>query len=405
MTPGSDCPNKVVLLKNLKVAKMQILSVTNCPLDPKLGSGKTVLMFTQGLRELGHKVDVLEPKEYEVLGWVRRGIKFRQAWGAWQAVQTKLRQKKYDLIEFYGDEFWLSCAYLKRQKSRPFLVAHTNGLELLASARAQVYNPAITNSARLHYWLAKQTHQRFSRLAFASTDAFVSLSRLDCEFVLTKALYQPERTAIVAPGIDSEYLQKTFEPAKENRIAFTGSWILRKGIDNLVRVAQNLLKRYPTLELDIFGANVSTDMVLEAFEKIFHQRIKIYPRLANSEIAEKLCRAKVFFFPTRYEGFGIALAEAMACGCAVVTTPTGFGAELNNGAEGLIHPFEDLINMEQSISRLLDDEHYRTKIAFAGYQRVQSLVWESSIRQLETLYQNWLNEEYLTPTKQLIGTL
>lgn len=44
---------------------MRILSLTNCPLDPKSGSGKTVLMYSQGLRNLGQFVDVAEPKDYE----------------------------------------------------------------------------------------------------------------------------------------------------------------------------------------------------------------------------------------------------------------------------------------------------------------------------------------------------
>jgi hypothetical protein len=43
---------------------MKILSLTNCPLDPNLGSGKTVLSYTQGLRELGHTIDVADPKNY-----------------------------------------------------------------------------------------------------------------------------------------------------------------------------------------------------------------------------------------------------------------------------------------------------------------------------------------------------
>ena len=45
--------------------EMKILSLSTCPLDPLLGSGKTRLRWSEGLRELGHTVDMAEPRDYE----------------------------------------------------------------------------------------------------------------------------------------------------------------------------------------------------------------------------------------------------------------------------------------------------------------------------------------------------
>ncbi len=109
--------------------------------------------------------------------------------------------------------------------------------------------------------------------------------------------------------------------------------------------------------------------------------------------AARLARAKIFFVPSEYEGFGLALAEAMACGCAVVTTPTGYGAELRDGEEGLLCPFEDSGAMRAALARLLDDDALRTRIAGAGWRKVQGLRWESSVRKLETTYRRWLDEK------------
>src|SRR5687768_12665353 len=111
---------------------MRILSLSNCPLDPTLGSGKTRLRWSEGLRELGHTIEMVEPIEFETWHGRRRALRFRQAWGACEFVNEKLRAGDYDAIEFFGGEFGLATWKLSKLPSRPLLVAHTDGLELLA---------------------------------------------------------------------------------------------------------------------------------------------------------------------------------------------------------------------------------------------------------------------------------
>lgn len=368
---------------------MQILSLTNCPLDPNLGSGKTVLTYSQGLRSLGHSVDVFEPKDYETGYGLGRAKKFRQAWGAWSLVKQKLQATPYDLIEFYGDEFWLATWQLSKRLKRPWLVAHTNGLELLDQERSSAYKP---QSNSLSNWFTKQTHARFSQMAFAHADAFVSLCELDRQYVLNLGLYPVERTTVVEPGLDQEYLSQPLTSQKAERVAFTGTWSPRKGIDTLSAVMTKVLTQHQHLYFDIYGTGGAQDTVLTWFPAEFHSRIVVHPRLSNQEIAEGLAKAKVFFFPSEYEGFGIALAEAMACSCAVVTTPTGFGAELAHDQEALVCDFNDIGAMEQAVLQLLRDDELRSKIADGGWKRVRSLNWEANIQKLETIYCRWIEE-------------
>jgi glycosyltransferase involved in cell wall biosynthesis len=118
----------------------------------------------------------------------------------------------------------------------------------------------------------------------------------------------------------------------------------------------------------------------------------VHPRLANQEIAEGLAKAKVFFFPTQYEGFGMALSEAMACGCAPVTTPTGFGATLRNGEEALICDFTDTDAMERAVLSLLHNDEWRARIGRNAWERVRGLTWETNIAKLEAIYTQWSAE-------------
>ncbi len=372
---------------------MNILSYTNCPLDPKSGGGKMVFMFSQGMRKLGHRVDVYPPEHYETWYGLHRAKKFRQAWGGWHSVNKNLKTGQYDLFEFCGDEFWLVTWRLSKSLKRPLVVAHTGGLELLAAERMRAINPFPRSFRnRLYDWFFRQTHERFSYIAFAYADAFVSLCELDRKHVLKLGLYPTERTAVVEPGIDGEYLSMPFSLRRQERVAFTGSWIARKGIDKVAAVMTRLLTQNPVLYLDLYGTGSARDVVLTSFPPQVHNRIMVYTRLSNRELANSLARAKVFFFPTRYEGFGIALAEAMACGCAAVTTPTGFGADLRHGKEVLICDFDDVGAMEHSILRLLNDDNMRQKIACKGWERVRSLNWDTSTKKLEAIYSEWIQE-------------
>jgi len=364
---------------------MRILSLTNCPLNPKSGSGKTVLMYTQGLRDRGHTVQVAEPQNYEWGSNLGRAKKFRQAWGAWRYVQQQLASETYDIIEFYGDEFWLVTWQLAQRQQRPLLVAHTNGLELLDFERSPAYKP----TSALRTWFNQQTHGKLSHLAFSQADAFVSLCELDRQHVLKLGYYTPDLAQVVEPGLDPEYLEVPWTADKAHRIAFTGSWTPRKGLGQLCRVMTQVMQSDLQVTLHLYGTGAHPDTICENFPTALHDRLIVYPRLANAEMAASLAQAKVFFFPSQYEGFGIALAEAMACGCAAITTPTGFGAELKSGTEAIVCDFSDEPAMIQSLNQLLQDDSYRIQIAQAGWQRVRSLTWDANIDLLDQLYRQW----------------
>jgi glycosyltransferase involved in cell wall biosynthesis len=371
---------------------MRILSLSNCPLERQLGSGKTVLMWSEGLRARGHQVTVFPPSDFEPWPTVQTARKFRQAIGAWRRLDG-MELTEFDLIEFYGDEFWLATWWLSQRCPRPFLVAHTNGLELLATERAQASPGGLKVPSTLRQAFSKLTHERFSPIAFRRADAFVTLCELDRDYVVNHGIQRPDRTAVVPPGVDDEFLSILKEQAPERRILFFGSWTPRKGLSEVRIVMIDALKKHLDITFEIIGASGSAAVILQSFPPELHPRITIHPRLSNSEVAQVLARCAILFFPSQYEGFGMAVAEAMASGCAAVTTPTGFGGELRDGVEALICPFGDVIAMRNAIERLLDDDDFRVAIATAGQQRARTLRWETSIAKLEETYLGWIDEK------------
>lgn len=352
-------------------------------------------MWSEGLRERGHEVRVLQPSDYECLPESQIARKFRQAYGAWRTL-TRLSLAEYDLIEFYGDEFWLATWWLSQRRARPLLVAHTNGLELLAAERARASVDEETNASIPRQLLSRLTHERFSPIAFRRADAFVTLCELDRRYVVNHRIQSFDNTAVIPPGVDDEFLSVANEGGCERRVVFFGSWTPRKGLRELQTVMTAVLRKYADVIFDVLGAASSATVIYEAFPVDVHARIVIHPRLSNQELARLLSRCSILFFPSLYEGFGMAIAEAMACGCAVVTTPTGYGAELVDGDEALIFPFGDVGAMQAALERLLIDDALRARIATAGQRRARTLRWETSVAKLDETYSRWIAEDRQT---------
>ena len=89
-------------------------------------------------------------------------------------------------------------------------------------------------------------------------------------------------------------------------------------------------------------------------------------------VGELLAACDVLVAPSRWEGFGLMAAEAMAAGVSVVGTRVpGLSELIEEGASGLLVNSEDLPGLVAAIERLLGDAPYRQRLAEAGRQRVR----------------------------------
>lgn len=87
------------------------------------------------------------------------------------------------------------------------------------------------------------------------------------------------------------------------------------------------------------------------------------------------------------EGFGMVLAEAMACGTAVIGSDVGgIPYLINHNENGLLVPKRDMEKLADSIIRVLQDKELRSGFGMSGRRRVKrELTWEDSIRKTEKI--------------------
>jgi glycosyltransferase involved in cell wall biosynthesis len=92
--------------------------------------------------------------------------------------------------------------------------------------------------------------------------------------------------------------------------------------------------------------------------------------------------ADVFVLPTLYEGYGMAVAEALACGLPVVSTKTGAIADLVGDKAGIIVPTGDLEAFAQALTDVLNEDVRRRLAAGARQVRGTLPTWDDAARRM-----------------------
>jgi glycosyltransferase involved in cell wall biosynthesis len=95
--------------------------------------------------------------------------------------------------------------------------------------------------------------------------------------------------------------------------------------------------------------------------------------------------AKLFVFPSLYEGFGLPPLEAMAHGTPVVTSNVSSLPEVVGRAAVLVNP-ENVFEIMRALHRVLTDRALRDRMKDRGYQQVARFSWEKSVRRIVDVY-------------------
>jgi glycosyltransferase involved in cell wall biosynthesis len=107
-------------------------------------------------------------------------------------------------------------------------------------------------------------------------------------------------------------------------------------------------------------------------------------------------QAKIFVFPSLYEGFGLPPLEAMAHGTPVVTSNVSSLPEVVGNAAVLVHP-ENVFEIMRALHRVLMDQPLREKMKQRSYRQAQKFSWEKSVRRIVEIYQEVANGNSESP--------
>lgn len=160
---------------------------------------------------------------------------------------------------------------------------------------------------------------------------------------------------------------------------FVGSYKPSKNIPNIIKAFSLFTKDFKKpYQLVLAGSNYWLKGN-EAYKG--NKGAKIVGYVPDDKLVQLYRNAIAFVSPSFYEGFGMPLLEAMACGVPVITSNRGSIPEVVGDAAIMVEP-SDIDGLKDAMLRMATDEKLKDKMIKKGLDQAQKFSWEKSARQL-----------------------
>ena len=177
-------------------------------------------------------------------------------------------------------------------------------------------------------------------------------------------------------------------------VLYAGNIKPHKNLERLIEAFHMLRKeRADNVRLLIIGDEISKYATLRrAVHKYkLHKHVRFFGFVPDKTLAVLYRLARVFVFPSLYEGFGLPPLEAMASGTPVITSNVSSLPEVVGDAAILIDPYRSE-DIAEAMRRVLDDPSLRDDLRRRGYARAREFSWERSVKRIREIYEQVLAE-------------
>jgi glycosyltransferase involved in cell wall biosynthesis len=206
------------------------------------------------------------------------------------------------------------------------------------------------------------------RAALAATRRVVATSRWTADLLVERFGVAPERLAVVLPGTD----RVPFSIGSDDgplRLISVGAVVPRKGFDFLVEALAPL--RHLRWHLTIVGDRRRDAAAVARLDSLIarhglEQRVDTPGTLSADRLAELHRRADLFVLASRFEGYGMAFAEALARGLPIVGTTGGATPETVPAAASRLVAPGDVAALSEALRALIEDDGCRRALAAAA---------------------------------------
>ena len=160
------------------------------------------------------------------------------------------------------------------------------------------------------------------RRGCARNERFGVLLRLHADELSRTLGVEPERVRVVGAGYRSDLFHaRGADSARGRRLVYVGKYSAAKGLPWLLSAVERLAPALPGLELHVAGSGAGDEAErLHARMRAMAPTVVLHGQLEQPSLAELMRTCAVFVLPSFYEGLGLVLVEALACGCRLVAT-------------------------------------------------------------------------------------
>ena len=191
-------------------------------------------------------------------------------------------------------------------------------------------------------------------------DAFIVLTQQDAKnWKDIKKLY-------VIPNA-LPFIPQQISTCENKKAISVGRLSPEKGYDLLIKAWKLVTERHPDWELEIYGDGQEKSKLYSIISEYSLSNISINAPIRNIE--DKYTESSIYLMSSHYEGFGIVLIEAMACGlpCVSFNCPYGPSEILTDNENGFLIPINDIYTLADKVCILIEKEEMRKKMGHKAY--------------------------------------
>lgn len=193
---------------------------------------------------------------------------------------------------------------------------------------------------------------------------------------------QPSKIIVIYPGVDKAQFHPfpRESPPPSPYILYVGSQFPYKNLVRLVEAYSDLARKGFPHMLVMAGKKDPrhySELKSKITELSLEARVRFVDYISKEELPRLYAQADLFVFPSVYEGFGLPVLEAMACGTPVVASRAGSIPEVVGDAAVLFDP-RDVPEMAAAMEAVLGDPARRKAMRQKGLERAQRFSWRGT---------------------------
>ena len=239
------------------------------------------------------------------------------------------------------------------------------------------------------------------RRAFNHADCIATVSNATRSAILELRPDLEDRIHVTMSGVSDTFRKVEVNPQALASIGLDpgGTFILTAGQSSPYKNHEGAIRAFAHAFAD--REDIALVMVQRrnagagALVKLAHDlgvggRVHFTGAVDQSLLLQLYSGATALLHPSLCEGFGNPVAEAMACGCPVITSNVSAMPEVAGGAALLANPW-DVADMAKALTRLVDDKALASQLSAAGLERAKQLSWKSFAQKNVEIYRRLLS--------------
>ena len=285
-------------------------------------------------------------------------------WGCLRSLRAR------DPILFHGLDGFLPRAV--RRRDRCVVTVHDLGWQV----HPELYAPRLRMMyGALFPWAVRRA------------DRFIAVSRYTADDLMRRAGVAASRIEVVHHGLDPLYTRPVVPSSPADAppyVLAVGGVSPRKNTRRLIEAFGRWRSRggsRASCELRITGTSLDEDFTRDG---ALPAGVSLLGYVDKAELPGLYAGAAAFLYPGIYEGFGLPIIEAMACGAPVVTSNTGSAPEIAGGAAIIVDPF-DVASIEAGLERAIQPDEAE-RLRALGRERAAGFRWDLAARHTIDVY-------------------